>query len=138
MNVGLVFLGSGNAMMAADFREQQQLEVPVWVDPKRLTYQHLGFQHSYTMLFNPRLWLNGLRAFKAGFRQTKVQGDPWQQGGVLVVRRGGEVEWAYASATAGDHPPIDLVLAQAKRAAAASGGSTAPTDEASVGVARTS
>jgi AhpC/TSA antioxidant enzyme len=129
MGVGLVFLGSGNAMMAADFREQQKLDVPVWVDPKRVTYQYLGFQHSYTMLFNPRLWLNGLRAFKAGFRQTKTQGDPWQQGGVLVVRRGGALEWAYASATAGDHPPLDLVFEQAKKASLGNEGSAVPTLE---------
>jgi hypothetical protein len=116
-NVGLAFVGSGNALMAADFREQQQLEVPVLVDPKRVTYSQLGFTHSYGMLFNPRVWLNGLRATRAGFRQGKTQGDPWQQGGVLVVRRGGALEWGYASATAGDHPPLDAVFEAATRAA---------------------
>jgi hypothetical protein len=58
-----------------------------------------------------------LRATKAGFRQGKTQGDPWQQGGVLVVRRGGALEWGYASATAGDHPPLDAVFEAATRAA---------------------
>jgi hypothetical protein len=54
-----------------------------------------------------------------------------------VVRRGGEVEWAYASATAGDHPPIDLVLTQAKKAAVPQRGvDNAVTGEPTAGTAR--
>ena len=106
--------------MAADFREQLQLEVPVWVDPKRITYTHLGFKRSLASVLRPAVWRHGLRAFRSGFRQRATQGDPWQQGGVLVVRRGGALEYSFASATAGDHPPLDLVMKQA-RAAASSG-----------------
>lgn len=116
LNVGLVFVGSGNALMATDFRDELKLEVPVWVDPKRVSYTFLGFKHSYSMLLNPQVWVNGARAFAAGFRQKRTQGDPWQQGGVLVVRQGGALEFGYASATAGDHPPIDTVMAHAKAA----------------------
>jgi hypothetical protein len=116
LNVGLVFVGSGNALMASDFRAELGLEVPVWVDPKRVSYSFLGFKHSYSMLLNPQVWGNGVRAFKAGFRQQRTQGDPWQQGGVLVVRPGGALEFGYASATAGDHPPLGTVMAHAKAA----------------------
>ena len=119
--MSLVFIGSGNALMAADFREQLALEVPVWVDPKRITYTHLGFKHSIaSAILRPAVWLNGLRAARAGFRQGATQGDPWQQGGVLVVKRGGALEYGFASAVAGDHPPIELVMKHA-RAAASSG-----------------
>ncbi len=115
--MNLVFIGSGNALMATDFREALALEVPVWVDPKRVTYTHLGFHRSFTMLFNPRVWANAVRAARAGFRQVKTQGDPWQQGGVLVVKQGGALVYGYASATAGDHPPIDVVMQHARTAA---------------------
>ena len=115
--MNLVFIGSGNTAMAADFRQQLKLEVPVWVDPKRITYTHLGFKHSLSSVLSPSVLLNGLRAFRAGFRQGATQGDPWQQGGVLVVRRGGALEYGFASAVAGDHPPIDLVMKHARTAA---------------------
>ena len=117
LGVDLFFVGSGNALMAADFRQELGLEVPVWVDPKRATYSFLGFKRQLSTLFDPRVWANALRAGKAGFKQAKTAGDPWQQGGVLVVKRGGEAVWSYASATAGDHPPVDEVMAQARRAA---------------------
>ena len=125
LGVGLFFVGSGNPMMAADFRDFLRLEVPVWVDTRRETYRFLQFQRQTWMLLDTRLWANGLRATRAGFRQGKTQGDPWQQGGVLVVRRGGEPVYSHASATAGDHPPLDLVLAQARAAAGAPAASAA-------------
>jgi hypothetical protein len=118
LGVGLVFIGNGTPLMAADFREFLGLEVPVWVDTRRETYRLLGFQRQPWMLFRPSLWANGLRAVRAGFRQGRTQGDPWQQGGVLVVRQGGAPVYAYASATAGDHPAVDLVLRSAREAAA--------------------
>ena len=108
-----MFIGSGNALMATDFREQLALDVPVWVDPKRVTYQHLGFKHSVLSAVGPRVWGHFLRAWREGFRQGATQGDPWQQGGVLVVRRGGAIEYGFASAAAGDHPPIEVVMQHA-------------------------
>ncbi len=117
LGVDLVFVASGNALMAADFRQELGLEVPVWVDPRRLSYRFLGFTRQRAMLLDPRVWLHGLRAAKAGFSQRKTAGDPWQQGGVVVVKRGGEAVWSYASATAGDHPPLDVVMAKARIAA---------------------
>lgn len=117
--MNLVFIGSGNALMATDFREELKLEVPVWVDPKRVTYQHLGFKRQFSLLFDPRVWLHGVRAARAGFRQKATQGDPWQQGGVMVVKKGGELVYGFASATAGDHPDLDVVLRHARAAASA-------------------
>lgn len=116
--MNLVFVGSGNALMATDFREELALEVPVWVDPRRVSYTHLGFKRSLASALSPSVWKHALRAMKAGFRQKKTMGDPWQQGGVLVVQKGGVVEFSFASAEAGDHPPIDLVMEHARKAAA--------------------
>ena len=45
-------------------------------------------------------------------------GDPWQQGGVIVVRPGGEIAYRFASRESGDHPRIDDVLAPLASAAA--------------------
>lgn len=119
LGINLIFIGSGNATMAADFREQLTLEVPVWVDPKRITYAHLGLKNSVASTLGPRVWAHAIRAFRAGFRQTSTQGDPFQQGGVLVVRRGGAIQYGYVSQTAGDHPPMDAVMKHARKAAKA-------------------
>lgn len=117
MGVNVVFIGNGLPVMADDFIDEQKLTNPVWTDPKRESYRLLGFKRGWRSFFNVSLWVYGAKALSAGFRQGKTKGDPVQQGGVLVVKRGGALVYAYASATAGDHPPIETVLAMAKEAA---------------------
>lgn len=104
--------------MARDFREKLGVGATIWVDKLRETYRHLGFKRGvWGSLFSPKMLRHGWRALRAGFRQSLPLGDPWQQGGVLVVRKGGDVVYAFASAEAGDHPPIAEVLAAGRRAA---------------------
>ena len=112
-----MFVGCGLPAMARDFVEQQGITSPVWVDPKRESYRHLGFVRTgLRALLDPRTLANALRAFKMGFRQGPVQGDPHQQGGVLVVAAGGKAVYGYASEIPGDMPPTAEVLAAARRA----------------------
>lgn len=119
--VKLIFIGNGTAAMASDFQAFMNLaDVPVWTDPKRQTYAHLGFKRGWASVLDPAAVRYALRALKAGFRQGRTQGDPIQQGGVLVVKKGGAVEYGFASASAGDHPPVELVVEHALRAAKAS------------------
>lgn len=112
----LAFIGSGTAPMAADFKQSLGLDVPVFTDPSRRTYAQLGFKRTLVSTLSPAVLAAAFRAWKAGFRQTRTQGDPMQQGGVLVVRAGGQPVFGYASATAGDHPPLDVVMDAARRA----------------------
>lgn len=115
--VRLLFIGNGLPMMAKDFQDFMQLDAhQVWTDPKRRTYAHLGFKRGWLSLLDGASLRYSLRAMAAGFRQAKTQGDPIQQGGVLVVKRGGEVIYGYTSAVAGDHPPIEDVMAKALEA----------------------
>lgn len=116
--VKLFFIGNGTPAMAKDFHEFMGLaDLPVWTDPRRQTYAHLGFKRGWWSVLDPRVWRFGARARAAGFKQGRTAGDPVQQGGVLVVKRGGEVVYGYASETAGDHPPIDTVIAKGVLAA---------------------
>jgi hypothetical protein len=104
--------------MALDFQAQQGFGAPTWVDPQRRTYRHLGFKRSPgSTLFSLATMKHALRAWRKGFRQGATQGDPWQQGGVLVVRRGGAVVFCHASEEAGDLAPTPEVMAAARRAA---------------------
>lgn len=86
------------------------MSVPILVDPERQSYGLLGWARSMGSSLNPRAVLNLGRALGAGFRQGRTQGDAAQQGGVLVVERGGAVVYRFRGGTAGDHPPPEEVL----------------------------
>ena len=107
----LVVIGNGTSDFAAAFREDFQLDVPLLVDPELRAYRAAGLRRGRVELLSPRLPLNALRALAAGQRQTSVQGDPWQLGGVFVIRPGGELAYRYASREAGDHAPVSDILA---------------------------
>lgn len=117
LGVTLAFIGSGTPAMAEDFKASLGLDAPVFTDPARRTYAQLGFRRGVLSTLSPSVLASAFRAWRAGFRQQKTQGDPVQQGGVLVLRQGGQAEYAFASEAAGHHPPVDEVLAAARRAA---------------------
>ena len=108
----IAFVGNGGRRFARAFVEELGLDVPVYVDPGLRAYEALGLRRGVVAaLASPSVLAHAARAMRAGFRQKGVQGDPWQLGGVFVVAPGGELRYAYASEAAGDHPPLDAVLA---------------------------
>jgi NAD(P)-dependent dehydrogenase (short-subunit alcohol dehydrogenase family) len=106
----LVIVGNGAENFAAAFREDFDLDCPILVDPELRTYRTAGLRRGRVELLSPRLPGNALRALRAGSRQTGVEGDPWQLGGVFVIRPGGDLTYRYVSREAGDHPPVDDIL----------------------------
>jgi NAD(P)-dependent dehydrogenase (short-subunit alcohol dehydrogenase family) len=111
LDAELVIVGNGAQSFAAAFREDYDLDCPLLVDPELRAYRAAGLRRGRVELLSPRLPRNALRALRAGYRQTDVQGDPWQLGGVFVIRPGGELAYRYVSREAGDHAPIDDILA---------------------------
>jgi NAD(P)-dependent dehydrogenase (short-subunit alcohol dehydrogenase family) len=107
----LVIVGNGAQNFAAAFREDFELDCPILVDPELRAYRAAGLRRGRVELLSPRLPLNALRALRSGSRQTGVQGDPWQLGGVFVIRPGGHLMYRYVSREAGDHPPVEEILA---------------------------
>jgi len=107
----LVIVGNGALNFAAAFREDFELDCPVLIDPQLRAYRAAGLRRGRVELLSPRLPGNAIRALRAGSRQTGVQGDPWQLGGVFVIRPGGGLSYRYVSREAGDHPEVDAVLA---------------------------
>jgi hypothetical protein len=51
-----------------------------------------------------------------GHVQGKLQGDPWQQGGLFAVAPGGEILFEQRNKRAGDRPKVDEALAAITRA----------------------
>jgi peroxiredoxin len=106
----LVVVGNGGVEQARAFRDARGLPFALYTDPSLESYQRAELQHGVTSSLSPRVVLHALNAFGQGYRQTSIQGDPLQQGGVFVIARGGRVLFEYASRRAGDHPDNRNVL----------------------------
>lgn len=106
----LVVVGSGAEPFAKAFREDLALDVPILVDPKLASYRAAGLRRDLGATLSLEAAKNAWRAFKSGYRQRSVQGDPWQQGGVFVIAPGDRVLFSYVSKVTGDHPdPADVL-----------------------------
>lgn len=99
---GLVFLGSGTPAQAAGFGERHAGGWPVLTDPSRRAFAAAGMRRTWRSTLHPRLFWNLLRAFRAGHRQRRVEGDAWQQGGVLVFDGSGRIAHAQIDRVGGD------------------------------------
>jgi hypothetical protein len=107
----LVVVGNGSPHFAAAFREEQGLDCPLLIDPELHAYRAAGLRRGRVEALSPRLPLHALRALLSGHRQRGIQGDPWQLGGTFVIRPGGALTYRHVSSDAGDHPPIEAILA---------------------------
>jgi peroxiredoxin len=107
----LVVVGSGSPEMARAFVEDVGLTTPVYTDPSRRSYALAGLKRGVLATFSLRGMGHAARAMKKGFRQSATRGDPWQQGGVLVVERGGRIGYVHRDSEAGDLAPEQEVLA---------------------------
>ena len=115
----LVVVGNGRPEHAADFRKEQNLTFPLLVDPEMNAYKAASLKRGITDTVNLRMFRHGVRALRKGFRQKKLQGDPWQLGGVFVVTPTGKIPYQQKSREAGDHPePAEILGALEKLKAA--------------------
>jgi hypothetical protein len=110
-NVDLVVIGNGTPNFIAGFRDQTHYDGPIYTDPSLTTYNAAGLKRSAARTFDPRALGSTVRAFARGARQGRTQGDPWQQGGVLVIAPDGEVKYHHASDRPGDNASADDIVA---------------------------
>ena len=103
LNLCSLVIGNGTPLMAADFVEHHNIQTPVYTDPSRKVYTELGMHRRFGL--NYQTLKQSLTAYKAGHRQTKVQGDVWQQGGVVTFDRSGQVIFRAADKEAGSDIP---------------------------------
>ncbi len=111
-------IGSGTPAEARDFQRHIDAgNVPILVDEELASYRAAGMKRSAVATLHPKTWLRGLKSF-AQHPQRKTAGDPWQLGGAMIVRPDGEVTWRFLSETGGHHPPLPLMLDEARKAVA--------------------
>jgi hypothetical protein len=106
----LVIVGNGRPEHAIDFRDSEHVESPLYVDPELRAYAAAGLRRGLRSSLSPGVMLRGVRALIEGKRQGATMGDPWQQGGVFIIRPGNRVDFGYLSAEAGDHPPVEAII----------------------------
>lgn len=114
----LVFMGNGRPDQARAFAQNETPGATVLTDPSLDTYRALGMRRGVGATLSPRSGLAAVGALLRGNMQTKTQGDPWQQGGLMVLDRGGRILLLQRNRDAGDRPDIDGAL-RALRAIAA-------------------
>jgi len=107
----LVIIGNGRPEHAVDFRDTEGIKSPLLVDPELQAYAAAGLRRGILSSLGPGVLVRGIRALREGKRQGATQGDPWQQGGVFVIRPGNLVDFSYVSAAAGNHPSAESVIA---------------------------
>lgn len=112
-----MFVGTGTPAMAADFAKQHAPSHSVLSDPARATFAAAGMRRSAWATLHWRLVRNAWRALRSGFRQTSVQGDPWQQGGVLVLAANGTIVHRQVDRAGGDPLDLDAVVAAVRASA---------------------
>ena len=111
----LVVVGNGRPEHAADFWREQNLTFPLLVDQEMKAYKAAGLKRGITDTINLRMFRHGVRALRKGFRQQKLQGDPWQLGGVFVITPTGKIPYEQKSREAEDHPePAEILGALEK------------------------
>ena len=106
----LVVVGNGLPSFIEGFREKSQYHGELYTDPSRATFKAMRLRSDLRSTIGLRVVRNAVRAYREGYRQTKVLGDPWQQGGVFVIDTEGEIGFSYTSKRAGDHPPTFEIL----------------------------
>lgn len=114
----LAVIGQGTPAHAAQFRDSQKLEIPLYVDEGRDTYKEAGTKIATVgELLGPAMIAKGAKASRRdGVVQGRTVGHPAQLGGVMVVRPGNEITYVHLAGDASDNPPNDEVLRAARAA----------------------
>ena len=106
----LFVIGNGSVDQARAFRDRHTLAMPLFTDPDRQAFRALAMRSGAGTILNLSVIARSLAALKAGFRQSRVAGDPFQLGGVVVIGADGLERYRYVSRFAGDHPDPAAIL----------------------------
>jgi peroxiredoxin len=117
----VVIVGNGSVDDARVFAAEHAAGMTVVTDPNREAYCAVGMKRGVGTALSFGVARRAARAMARGFRQTRTQGDPFQQGGIVVVGADGDVLYRFVSDEAGEHPSLDDVLAALPHASPAAG-----------------
>lgn len=105
----LFVIGNGTPNFIQGFREHTKYDGPLYTDPSREVYKAAQLKRGIARTVNFRSVVSSVKTLARGGRQGWMQGDEWQQGGVLVVAPSGDVKWHHASDYPGDNASVDQI-----------------------------
>jgi peroxiredoxin len=117
--VRLAVIGQGRPEHARHFREQMNVDLPIYVSGDRAAYKAAGAKvGTFSELLGPKSVIKGIRR-SASERvvQGRTVGHAAQLGGVLVIKPDGSIPYAHLADNASDNPPNEEILAAARAAA---------------------
>lgn len=80
-------------------------------DPIRDAYKLLEFKSGISDIIGVKSFTQSFTALRSGFIPGSLQGHALQLGGAIVVTPEGKVTYLFISSAAGDHPPLEALLA---------------------------
>jgi hypothetical protein len=107
----LVIVGNGGSYDLIKFRRVTGYPGILLTDPSLKTYKYLKFNSGFADVIGIKSFTQGFSALKAGFMPGSLQGHALQLGGAVVVAPKGKITYLYKSSAAGDHPPVEALLA---------------------------
>jgi hypothetical protein len=115
--VDLAIIGSGAPHFARGFKQTMgALDVPIFTDETLAVYRAASMKRGLRHMLHPgqiSKWKDAARYFR-----LQLEGDMTQQGGVVIVRPGGEVTFTFHNRFPGDHADPETVVAAALAARA--------------------
>jgi hypothetical protein len=113
----LVVIGNGSPSFIAGFRDETGWDGPLYTDPSLAVYKAAELKRGVLRTFSARALGKTIKAFSGGRRQGRTQGDPWQQGGTLVIDTAGTVLWHHVSENVGDQSHAEEIATALTQAA---------------------
>lgn len=117
----MVFVGNGAPMFIEGFVEREKLAdqpITIVTDPSLKVFEAAELERSVLATVGPSAIKAAWRARKAGYRQPGIEGDKTQQGGMLLLDKGGAPLFYHRNEHLGDHADPQAVVAAARAAAA--------------------
>jgi hypothetical protein len=111
--IPLVAIGSGSPEGARHFIEKLHFTGEMFVNQDLSAYRAFKLERGFWKTLGPASLIRGIQAMREGFRQGRMDGDNWQQGGVFVLGPGKKLIFQHRNKFAGDHADLDAVLAAA-------------------------
>ena len=109
-------------MFIEGFVEREKLAdepVTILTDPSLKVFKAADLERSILSTIGPSALRDAMRARKQGYRQVAIEGDKLQQGGVLLLDRGGTAAYYHRNDNLGDHADPAEVIAAARALSAA-------------------
>jgi len=106
-------LGNGSVKDMKKFRNVTGYQGILLTDPSRDSYKFLKFKSGLTDIIGMKSFTQGFSALRSGFMPGSLQGHALQLGGAVVVVPEGSnnITYFFKSSAAGDHPPVEDLLA---------------------------